>query len=440
MVSDDSNSFSSTRRLPDSGSGDVKILVVDDDAFVRKFLEDVLSPKYKVVTTETCKDALKHIKSDFFNVAIVDVNLPDMSGKEFLKSCKGSFLETQIIIITGAPEYEDAVNMIKDGAFDYVTKPLEIHALMRKIEEAVEHGRKKANRKLKDSDYKIIRRLGTGSMGIVLLVEKSGSKYAMKILRKDEDPFTHMNQISRFKREAKILSEIENPGVVRIFDYEFDKESETHFIVMEYVEGKPLSSHISDKSLGLAQKIGIIRQIADILHDVHKAGILHRDIKPENILVKSDLSVKITDFGISRVVGSSLTMTKDLIGSPLYMSPESFDSMKSLDERSDLFSLGILSYELLTGAKAFDGKNVFQVMDSIKNDNPVQPSKINPEIPSWLEDMMAKMLAKKPADRFSSAEEISKCIRHYMEEPTASSLTITSKILRSMLFIKRNWS
>lgn len=417
-----------------------KILVVDDEEPVRELLLELFSKKYQVHSCETCEEALSKIEKEFYNVAIVDVNLPDFSGKHFFSLCTSKFLETHIIIITGYPDYDDAIALIKRGAYDYISKPFDITRLEKKVESAVIDSKEKINQKLPGTNYKIIHHLGAGNNGIVLLVERDGVKYAMKILKREENPSARIRQLKRFTREAKILSGINHPGIIKIFDYNLDNDNEVPYIVMEYVQGQSLSRMIAENTLDMSSKIIVLKRIAEAINEVHKAGVLHRDIKPENILVTPEGNIKITDFGISKAPGISMTNTKEIIGSPAYMSPESFETVSNLDHRSDIFSLGVLAYELFTGKRPFDGTNIFQIIEAIKHSNPIQPSKLNPEIPPWLEDMMAKMLAKKPTDRFEDAKQIVKCIDHYTLEPETATMTITAKILRSMLFVKRDWS
>jgi serine/threonine-protein kinase len=181
-------------------------------------------------------------------------------------------------------------------------------------------------------------------------------------------------------------------------------------------------------------------KVASALEYVHSYGIMHRDIKPDNILIDGGPSPKLTDFGISRIADSSLTMTDEVMGSPKYMAPESFDSSKAVSERSDIFSLGVVGYELLTGALPFEGDNIYQLAQNISDDAPLRPMKINPEIPDWAENMLARMLAKKPADRFPSASDVANYLRRHLHSTSASAnMAITSRVLRSVLHSKRVW-
>jgi serine/threonine-protein kinase len=133
---------------------------------------------------------------------------------------------------------------------------------------------------------------------------------------------------------------------------------------------------------------------------------LHRDIKPGNIIMQNDLVVKLADFGIARTLDSSMTMTMEIIGSPAYMAPEAFTNSRDMDQRSDIFSLGVLAYELFTGKKPFHGASMAEIIHSIKTSKPVEPRKIAANIPGEAQVMIARMIAKKPEDRFSSIEEV----------------------------------
>jgi serine/threonine-protein kinase len=267
------------------------------------------------------------------------------------------------------------------------------------------------------SDYKVIRSLGTGASGVVLLVEKDKVQYAMKVLRNwNETIHRDSEKMQRFLREAETLSKINNEHIVKIYDHHLDKPEDSPYIIMEYVKGNSLTQCLKDRKFDIGQKISIMLQIAGALESVHAYGVLHRDIKPENILLTVDLVVKITDFGICHIPDSSLTMVDEILGSPAYMAPESFDASKKMDIRSDIFSMGILCYEMLTGVRPFDGAGVLQLMDSIKNNKPVMPAKLKRDIPLWLQDILAKMLAKNPDERYGSTGEIIREINFSLEK------------------------
>lgn len=424
----------------------VNILVVDDEDSIRKLLCQFLSAKFNVHAAESAEEALLLLKKNRYELAIVDVNMPGKSGKEMFSICRKEYPHMQIILMTGMPELADAVDTVKEGAFYYLPKPIDLKFLLSLLTRAIEEKEKKNEspeigriRNLA-SEYKIIRSLGCGISGIVLLVEKGGKMYAMKVLRWNGESDNNLEKLERFAREAEILMKINNEHVVKVIEHNLHSSDENPYIIMEYVKGMSLTECLNRKMFNINQKISIIEQVADGIESVHRCGVLHRDIKPENIIITDDIKVKITDFGVSHVPDSCLTMDDEILGSPSYMSPESFDELKKTDERSDIFSIGVLSYELLTGSMPFDGESIYQVMEAIRKKNPVAPIKLAPEIPSWMQDIMARMLDKNPAGRYRSAGEIVKAINICRNGGGGNRAGITARILRSRLFLKSIWS
>jgi serine/threonine-protein kinase len=255
--------------------------------------------------------------------------------------------------------------------------------------------------------YEPVRKLGNGSSGVVLLVKHGGEKFALKILKLElYNDKSGKTLIERFLREAEILAKIEHPNVVKIFASGLSANGGLPYILMEYVQGRTLKDYIADNTFSFRRKVKTLLQICGALTVIHKHGILHRDIKPGNIIMQNDLVVKLADFGIARTLDSSMTMTMEIIGSPAYMAPEAFTNSRDMDQRSDIFSLGVLAYELFTGKKPFHGASMAEIIHSIKTSKPVEPRKIAANIPGEAQVMIARMIAKKPEDRFSSIEEV----------------------------------
>lgn len=423
-----------------------RILVVDDEEAVRQFLLTALKRKYYVETADSSEEAADKINSSTFNLIVCDINMSGISGKEFFMECRKVFPEIPFILMTGMPKFSDAVNLVKEGAFYYMTKPIELSLLYSLIDKALleSKDKKKPDESASESEfmgYKIIKTLGIGNVGTVMLVEKGGNYFAVKILRKDTTPENYAIRMQRFAREAEILRRINHPNIVKIYDYNFDDKKGLPYLIMEHVNGRQLSHHIKQNSLSFDLKISIIKQTADALDYVHRQGIIHRDIKPENILVTDDGIVKITDFGIGKIIDSELTISGDVMGSPAYMSPESFDSTRTVDYRTDIFSLGVICYELFTGVRPFEGDTLYKLLDAIRERKPEEPMKINPKIDTWLQDVIGKMLDKNPDKRFISAFEIVKAINHYTADNNAEHVSsgMTTRILRSMLFLNNVW-
>ncbi|OGV56402.1 MAG: hypothetical protein A2X49_07770 [Lentisphaerae bacterium GWF2_52_8] len=208
---------------------------------------------------------------------------------------------------------------------------------------------------------------------------------------------------------------------------------------MEYVPGRPLTDYIKkNESLSIDQKLYIIAQVASALAVVHKFGVLHRDVKPSNILVTESIQAKLSDFGIARISDSSLTMTHEVLGSPAYMTPESFDSRRPIDNRSDIFSLGILSYELITGTKPFQGETVGEMMAAIQHSRPKEPRKILPSISPAVQDILGNMLQKQPEDRYQSAAKVVHAINN-LNKKSEETDTRSLRFFRNILTSNKVW-
>lgn len=254
--------------------------------------------------------------------------------------------------------------------------------------------------------YEVRRQLGRGSMGIVYegydpFIQRT---VALKTIRKellDQDQAQEM--LARFQREAQAGGRLNHPNIVAVHDYGEDQD--TAYIAMEYVEGKELKALFAENTrFTLAQIVDIMTQLLSALSYSHQHGVVHRDIKPANIIVMADGKVKITDFGIARLDSSNLTQTGLALGTPNYMSPEQFMG-QHVDGRSDLFSAGVVLYQLLTGEKPFVGESTTTIMYQVLNNTPNAPSQLNVQIPAAFDGVIRKALAKRPEDRFQTGQE-----------------------------------
>ncbi|HHU92777.1 MAG TPA: Stk1 family PASTA domain-containing Ser/Thr kinase [Halanaerobiaceae bacterium] len=264
--------------------------------------------------------------------------------------------------------------------------------------------------KILNERYKIIKELGKGGMAIVyeaqdLLLDR---KVALKMLRAEY--VNDANFIKRFRHEAKAVAKLSHPNVVNIYD--IGQEGNYQYLVMEDVEGTNLKDLIEKKGrLELVETLGLAKQILAALAVAHKNNIIHCDIKPHNILLTRDMQVKVTDFGIARAISSATTMTitDTIVGSAHYFSPEQARGA-DIETRSDLYSLGIVIYEMLTGVVPFWGDSPISVALKHIQELPKLPSLINPEIPKNVEQLIMKAIAKDPEDRFATAEEMKAAI------------------------------
>ena len=269
--------------------------------------------------------------------------------------------------------------------------------------------------------YQVQKVLGKGAMGVVYLAfdPKIGRPVALKTVRPSEEarPDEIEESRARFLREAQAAGKLLYPNIVTIFDVFEDRD--TLYIAMEYVEGILLDAYcIRRNLLPLDQVIGLGAQALAALDYANRAGIVHRDIKPGNLMVVEGQTLKVMDFGLARESGANLTHSGTVIGTPHYMSPEQVEG-KALDGRSDLFSMGVVLYELVTGERPFQGDTISTVIYRVMHDDPPDPRTLNPKIPGTLSRTIMKALAKRPSDRFPTAAAMRHALLHPEEEDPA---------------------
>jgi len=218
----------------------------------------------------------------------------------------------------------------------------------------------------------------------------------------------------RFFREAESAGRLDHPSIVKIYDA--GEEHDLAYIAMEFLKGKDLVPYTKMPNLlPLPQVLSIIARVADGLSHAHSMGIVHRDIKPANIMYNPDTdTAKVTDFGIARVTDSSKTKTGMVLGTPSYMSPEQLAG-KKIDGRSDLFSLGVTLYQMACGRLPFEGESMTQLMYRIANEPHPNILEYNPALPPWMKDLIDRILAKNPDERFQTGAEFAAAIRTYQQ-------------------------
>src|ERR671932_350287 len=255
-----------------------------------------------------------------------------------------------------------------------------------------------------DGRYKILRKLGAGGMANVYLAEDQelGRRVAIKILNE-----RHANDeqfVERFRREAKNAAGLSHPNIVSIFDR--GEAEGTYYIAMEYLDGRSLKELISTRGPApINVAVDYARQILAALRVAHRQGLVHRDIKPHNVLVDGEGRVKVTDFGIARAGPSQMTEEGSIIGTAQYLSPEQAQGAP-VTPASDLYSVGIVLYEILTGTVPFGGESPVELAMKHLSKVPEPPSRIRPEVPRDLDFVVMRALAKPPSERYQSADEM----------------------------------
>lgn len=260
--------------------------------------------------------------------------------------------------------------------------------------------------------YEIIGELGQGAMGIVYkakdpLIDRivAIKTISLNLALEEKEEYE-----ARFYQEAKAAGRLSHPNIVTIYDV--GKSGDVAYIAMEFLQGRELRDVLNEEPLlPIDHVLDIVVQVAQGLAYAHEHGIVHRDVKPANIMVVRDGHVKITDFGIARMASTSVrTQTGMVLGSPKYMSPEQVMG-RPIDQRSDIFSLGVMLYEMLTGQVPFNGENVNAIMYQILNAVPSPLNTLNPAVPDMLNFIVAKALAKAPDDRYRDAGEFADDLR-----------------------------
>jgi beta-lactam-binding protein with PASTA domain/tRNA A-37 threonylcarbamoyl transferase component Bud32 len=255
-----------------------------------------------------------------------------------------------------------------------------------------------------DGRYRIIRRLGSGGMANVYLAEDEelGRQVAIKVL--DEKHANDEQFVERFRREAKNAASLSHPSIVSIYDR--GEAEGTYYIAMEYIEGRTLKELIVARGpLPVDKAVAYARQILGAVRFAHRKGIVHRDIKPHNVLVDTDGRLKVTDFGIARAGASQMTEAGSIIGTAQYLSPEQARGAP-VDQRSDLYSVGVVLNEMLTGSVPFTGDTPVEIAMKHLSSVPEPPSASRPDVPEDLDMVTLRALAKDPRDRFQTAEEM----------------------------------
>lgn len=273
--------------------------------------------------------------------------------------------------------------------------------------------------------YDIVRVLGKGAMGVVYEGRDPNldRQVAIKTIRVQSLSAQAASEYEvRFRTEARSAARLHHPNIVSVFDS--GQDGDTAYLVMEFIQGEDLKHHLENGArFSVRSSIVMVHDLLMALDHAHRQNVVHRDVKPANMLIELSGRVKLTDFGVARIQEpdeTHLTQVGGAVGTPKYMSPEQAKGLRG-DSRSDVFSAGVVLYELLTGILPFDGENQFVVIHQIVGHEPTRPSMLNPDVPAAMDEVIARAMAKNPDERYATAREFGLALRVVAQHMGASS-------------------
>lgn len=414
-----------------------KVLVVDDDQALSAMVADWLKYEKHEVTLVHCGfDGWKKIQTDEFDLAILDWDMPDLSGIDILKRYRDGGGITAIILLTGHNSADDKELGLDSGANDYLTKPFNLKELAARVRAVLRsHASRAPVQKPLGTDnqavlekaqlsgtalaanYEFLETIGEGGYGIVFKARhpKLDKLVAIKMLQATD---LREEAIIRFEREARAISRMDHPNIIVVHDFGVTERKQP-YMVMDFVDGSTLEDIVEKcEMLPLNEGLDILTQVCDGMAFAHDVGIIHRDIKPANIMLKQLPNrppvPKILDFGLAKLKEASagdavnLTQAARAYGSPPYMSPEQVRAGAVIDERSDIYAMGCVIFEVLTGFAPFFGETAMEIMVKRLEEPPFTFKEARPELtfPDRLQEIVSKALEKKPDDRYQTMQEL----------------------------------
>jgi CheY-like chemotaxis protein/predicted Ser/Thr protein kinase len=388
----------------------VAALVADDEPVVREVIVEILRGMGfgRIDEAVDGADAKAKVATGGYQLLLLDLAMPGAPGDVVLAEALRADPEMVVVIVTGHATIDNAVELMKQGAADLVRKPFDQAILRAKVASALARAadRRAATGTTRFGRYEIRTEIARGGVGIVYRATdtETGDTVALKILQSGTEATEE--QVLRFHREAKTVQELRHPNIVAVRD--FGSVSGRHFIVMDYVDGRPLDALIAGGELTLKRALRIEIGAAHALHYAHEREILHRDVKPSNILVDADWRPHLIDFGLARFVrdAKKVTRARRIHGTFGYIAPERFRGDHGEgDARADVFSLGVVLYEMLTGAAPYPVRAEANFLPDFSR-LPTPPTVLNPELPAELSDVTLSAVAAAPGDRPATARAL----------------------------------
>lgn len=412
----------------------MRVLIIDDDEDLRNLLSHYLRQDWPGVEIEEYDPLLRDLPGEDFPLASFDLLILDYmlgrgDGLEWLRLFKRSPECPPVIFLTGAGNESIAVRAMKAGADDYLRKQELTRArLATSVRELTASAAERTltpevaarmeghtlGARLRIPGIKVLRLIGEGGMSRVYLAsrEKDDEPLVVKVLKSDiarED-----TALARFMKEYELIERLDSPHVARIYGH--GVSAEHAYLVMEFFDGGDLNKRLGGKPLPAPDAMRIFKQLMFALGDIHEQGILHRDLKPQNLMFRAGGSLAIVDFGVAKHVDSiDRTGHGEVIGTPRYMSPEQVRGL-TLDLRTDIYSAGVLLYQMLTGEHLFDGSSALEVaMHHINTPPPALPEAL-----ARYERLLDKLLEKDRDARFRNADEVIGFLARVFEQHEAA--------------------
>ena len=390
------------------------LLVDDDEAFRAALAEAVAREGFTTQTAATLEEARAALGAGIPDIVLIDLHLPDGNGMDLLNEL-GPFPATEVVLITGQASVETAVEALRRGASDYLTKPVDLARVkavlanatrtreLKQLAAGLPWARRRADggpQPILGARYEVDQEIGEGSMGRVFRARDPlvGRVVAVKTVKAEYlSDETRTDYFRRFRREAQAAGILSHPGIVSLFDVGDD------YLVMEYVEGVTLQHLLRrQRVLDYSTALRVFTPLAEALDYAHRSGVVHRDIKPANIMVQPDGRPKLMDFGVARLDAATASQTEHVFGSPSYMAPEQILGT-DVSPRSDLFSFAVVAYEALTGQRPFQGDTVPAIIYRVAHEPAAAPTSLNRALPAACDAVFLKALSKDPSERYPDA-------------------------------------
>ncbi len=415
-----------------------RLLIVEDDEDIRELLRDSLEEcGYTIDTASDGAEGLKKVRAGAFDLVITDLNMPNLGGLELIAAIRDEALGPEVLVLSANGEISRAVEAMRLGASNYLVKPVDLTHLASEVRSVMQARRDRATEQSAAAStailghlirppgpagpplavapvappaselpvsigrYQVLGQIGAGGMGTIYkcLDPALMRTVAVKVIGEAAERGGREELLLRFACEAQAAGMLIHPNIVTIYDYSAGPEGPV-YLAMEYLAGSELAAVLAAAGrLSWQRAVAIAFQVADALEFAHRNQVIHRDVKPANIMILEGDVAKLLDFGIAKLADSALTVPGAFIGSPRYLSPESFRGAR-VDYRTDQFSLGSVLYEMIAGVPAFDFTNFYAGVHYILSEDPRPLEELVADAPSLLYDVVYRLHQKDPDRRY----------------------------------------